>query len=196
MGRYAEAIPLADKSVRLDPSPINHSSYGYALIGSGQIEAGIEYVEKRLAQEPWFGFYNVALFRGYDLKGDFDKADKAVAAMAAIYKWPPGYTSVYQAYLLARRGKTQEARLALKPAEALGIPNWRLAVAWDAIGDNDRALDILEQSVGQRQVLEFAFGAAIISWKGPHEHPRFQAILSQVNLNKWYEAPRSGQHRQ
>lgn len=181
VGRHEEALRLAEMALRLDPSLINHNAYGFALICAGQLDAGIDYVRKRMEQEPWFKPYETTLLRGLIRKGDTER----LAALSEKSEPPnvggsPAWT---RASILAFTGRTGEAQALLLREGAQKPPPsfWGVGTLY-RLGKDDQALDVLDQVVDQHQFLDPWLLDHRIDWKRLHSHPRYRAVLRKLNL--------------
>ena len=88
-----------------------------------------------------------------------------------------------RAIYLARLGRDDEAR-----SEVARLEKWEgrdppgpyaMAIAYMALGEVERALDMMEQAVTEREFLA-PYVRAIPRWRPLRAHPRFQAILQSM----------------
>jgi serine/threonine protein kinase/Tfp pilus assembly protein PilF len=180
VGRPEEALHLAEMAVHLDPSPINHNSYAFALISTGQLDAGIAYVRKRIEQEPWFQTYQSTLLRGYYRKGDIGNVVSTIEHQSGSQL--TGNSLLTQSLLSALKGRPTEAKAILREAGQSIPPSIQLVSTLYLLSEDDRALDILEQIVEQHQMIDPWTFDTRVDWKRLHNHPRYRAALRKLNV--------------
>ena len=106
-GRYNEAIPYNDRAIALDPLfPFYWHNRGLSLLKIGEYEAARRDLDKALDLQPLdheaLGFYAELALRMDDL----ELASSVIGRREAIR---PGTSDVYQALLLAKQGRADDA---------------------------------------------------------------------------------------
>jgi tetratricopeptide (TPR) repeat protein len=88
-----------------------------------------------------------------------------------------------QAYAMA--GKADEARTIIREMEQRAqtgfMSPYHFAYVYTGLGDYDRALDMLERAVAERTGPAYSIKGSFLL-KPLHSHPRFRALLQQMNL--------------
>jgi tetratricopeptide (TPR) repeat protein len=88
-----------------------------------------------------------------------------------------------EAYALV--GNTAKARDILREleerAQGAYVSPYHFAYVYTGLGDGDRALDWLERAVAERTGPTYGIKSSFL-FKPLHAHPRFRALLRQMNL--------------
>jgi TolB-like protein/Tfp pilus assembly protein PilF len=150
-GRDETSIAAARRAQELDPlNPYIHSLAGalYDMYGRG--EEGLRNFDKAFELDP---NYLVGLYLGggaYSRIGRHDEALRLFAKGVELSERAPFYVSYY-AWALARAGRVEQSRAALAELEARATREYvqqvHLAVVYSALGDIDRAFELLELGV-------------------------------------------------
>jgi tetratricopeptide (TPR) repeat protein len=116
-------------------------------------------------------------------KGDFDEALTTLESADPTSSRPA--THMIRAYLLARGGRGEEARRILRtmdddPTTPRASP-FQKAVVHVALGEHDRAMDLLERAADQHTPLVRLLGVEP-KCDPLRSHPRFQALLRRLKL--------------
>ena len=102
----------------------------------------------------------------------------AIAPDVTMYRAQLG-----QAYAMA--GKTADAREMLRQLEQLSqkryVSPYHMAYVYTGLGESDRAMDLLEQAFEERAGSVYGIKGSFL-FTTLHSHPRFQALLRQMNL--------------
>lgn len=181
VGRHQEALVRARHAMGLDPlSPLVNVLSSSFVANAGHVEEAMRQVDRVVELEPYFWIARLFRARMSIVRGD------AAGAMEDLHK----------AVELSGRNSQSVSRLAMAEAQAgrrdaaIGllreleqregyVPPTRLAAVHLALGDTGRALDLLEQGYGQRDIgiafLRLWFGAL-------HAEPRYQALLRRMAL--------------
>ena len=116
-------------------------------------------------------------------KGEYDEALKALEAADPSGSRPA--TLMVQAYVLARSGHAEEARQVLRTMDdgsTTPPPSpFQKAVVYVALGEHDRAMDLLDAAAEQRSRLVRLLGVEP-KYDPLRSHPRFQALLRRLKL--------------
>ena len=150
-GREDAALAAARRAQELDPlNPYIHSLAGAVYDFWGRAEEGLREFDKAFEIDP---NYLVGLYLGggvYSRLGRHDEALRLFAQGVELSGRAPFYVSYY-AWALARAGRVEEARAALAELEARAqteyVQHLHLAVVCSALGDMDRAFELLELGV-------------------------------------------------
>jgi tetratricopeptide (TPR) repeat protein len=120
----------------------------------------------------------------YEAMGDYQQAlgryERVLPANPLDRRALPAY-----GYLLAKMGKTDQAREVLAKLEKMNATlrncAFQVAVVHVGLGDERSALDWLERAWRTRQA-HFPFAAVEPRFRTLHENPRFQELLARVGL--------------
>lgn len=184
-GRMDEAVRYATTATELDPvSQAIQQDLGLAYYYSRRYEEAIAVAKKTIELDP--DYPAAHRLHSLSLQGAGEFAD----AIAANERWGKLTGNeiekdVSLAQLLAVSGKGEEARKIVDRIDAseaeIGNLFRGLALVWAALGENERALDLLESGLERRE-------EALLSLKvdpkfdGLRDEPRFREILDRIGL--------------
>jgi tetratricopeptide (TPR) repeat protein len=151
IGRDAIALAAARRAQELDPlNPYIHCLAGAVHDFYGRAEEGLREFDKAFEIDP---NYLVGLYLAggvYSRLGRHDDALRLFAKSLEVSGREAFYVS-YHAWALARAGRLDEARAGLAELEARArteyVQQLHLAVVCSALGDLDRAFELLERGV-------------------------------------------------
>jgi TolB-like protein/Tfp pilus assembly protein PilF len=186
MGKFDEAIAEAKRAEELDPlSPVISADVGWALFSARRYDEAIIQLERALALDPNFFLTRRYLATVYDAKGLYKEA--AEEGRKALEQYDDPYTKAKLVSSLAKMGQRSEAVKILRELEAESakryVPSGGLALAYEALGEKDKAFDLLEKEVTERSARPtmYAFNPV---WDDLRGHPRFAQIVRRVELEK------------
>jgi len=189
MRRIDESIRISERTIELDPlNPVAHNELAFPLWLAGETEQALEVVDESLKLDPdhvqtlWgamalnteLGHYNKALSIWKKLKGNNE-----------ISEIQP-YLLAYAGQLMVNVGRREEAisylnELNRKADEEGYKGRFPQAMIYIAIGDHEKALELLEQAFVNR---DFAM-AQMKMHKGfdpLRSYDRFQNIIEKMNF--------------
>jgi len=187
IGRAGEAVPHARQAIALDPlSPLVNALAASFLGSAGYQAESIQHIEKTLELEPdsW-----VALrIRGGRAMARGDHA-QAISDLRRAVEISHGSSQILdmlgQAYLAA--GDRPAANRVLAELEVRRnrdyVPATSLALLVNALGDTNRALDLLEQGYRERDV-RMSFLKVDSNWQNLRTQPRFRALMRRMRLDE------------
>jgi serine/threonine-protein kinase len=185
IGRHEEALAEARIARELDPLILlTNALEGQFLFYAGRdAEAEARY-RKTLELEPNYWVAHNGLGRVYLHRRMFPEAVAAFrAAVDLAAKSSESLTQL--GYVLARWGRREEARATIRQLESLAaghyVPAYAFAMIYNGLGERDRALRYLEQSLDQREV-QLTFIKIDTRWDPIRADPRFRAIARRVGL--------------
>lgn len=191
LNRFDEAIVQGKKSLELDPLSLMVNLYlGFIYLGSEYFAETFEQVSKMLKIEPNFYGAHHLLGRTYLATGEYEEAILAFQKSLALGGGQIDLSGLGAANGLA--GKRDEALMIanqlIKTKETECVPAINIARIYFGLGENDLAIEWLEQSIAERNC-ELVFlhiwmklvkgdkrGAAIRSDK------RFIKLVKQIGL--------------
>ncbi|HMV85468.1 MAG TPA: protein kinase [Blastocatellia bacterium] len=151
--RFDEALQSYKEAQAVEPEKnIPFSSLGYVYAGKGLYREAAEYYQKSV-----------------ELLGGEQKYSQSLVYLAATYAKIPE--------------KQNEARTILKRIETMSGYHSPavLAAVYSALGDNNKAMELLEQAYLSRDPLLRYVGSGY-EYDGLRADPRFQAMLKRLNL--------------
>jgi Flp pilus assembly protein TadD len=91
----------------------------------------------------------------------------------------------YRAYALAKWGKLSEARVVLnellKSSTETDVPPYNIALAYNTVGERQRALDYLEKGFSERDV-RMVFLKVEPQWDSLRSEPRFLELIKRMKI--------------
>jgi serine/threonine-protein kinase len=112
---------------------------------------------------------------------------EAIAEARRAKQFSPAQTNsnAYESYALAKSGQPTEARAALdellKLSTARFIPPSHIALAYNGLGENDKALEWLERGYAQRDP-KMAFLKVDSKWNNLRSDPRFIELMVRMQF--------------
>ena len=195
-GRTDSSIAQIRAAGALDPlAPINAAAIGYALSVSGRLDEAIAELKKGIQVAPNLGLHRSVLGAAYVLKGRYKEA-LAEFELSARLDPELALRKGYLAYGYGRAGQPEKAREIIARLEerqrSRGHAGVALAAAYMGIGENDQALANLEKALNEHDVSLVTASSLIPDqiWNPIRSDPRFEAILSRMNLLEYARAYR------
>lgn len=184
LGRPDEALEHIRIAQELDPlSPVYQLVHGIILIMSGRAAEASLLFDRLVDTHP--GYQSVHLYRGLACL-HLGQLDETLAMMDRYD--PQGATPDaigIQGAVFAMMGRVVDARRLLDRLEELSVTRYvapfHKAFIHLGLGDVERALDLLEQSVAERNWFVRIFRGDSL-FDPLRSHPRFQAILKTVGF--------------
>jgi DNA-binding winged helix-turn-helix (wHTH) protein/TolB-like protein/tetratricopeptide (TPR) repeat protein len=185
LGRHEQALDQVRQARELDPlSPLINTLEARFLLVAGQPEAARQRVEHVLKLAP--GFW-IALLTRASLAMEEGEMEAAEADAKAAVTNSSGATSALATLgaVYVRAGRPDDARTLLASLQAQSadthVPAGAMAILHNALGEHERALDLLEQALDERD-LRLTFLKVERGWDNLRDDPRFIAILRAVGL--------------
>ena len=156
LGRFDEALTQIHRALEIDPlAVIVNANVGFLLYRSGRYDEAIAKLRHTLAMEPTFVMTRYRLGLALEATGRFEEAIEQFETMRPSIDDPLGLTAI--ARTLALMGQTDVTRRMLAELAEIGrntyIPAATIADIHVALGEHERALDYLEQSVEERAIV-------------------------------------------
>jgi TolB-like protein/Tfp pilus assembly protein PilF len=183
IGRAQDALPFTRRAIALDTlSPLINSLGSSFLRSAGQKEEAATLLQKTLELEPdaWIAMRikaNQAMARG--------DAAQAIASLKRAVEISQGHSntmaSLGRVYLRAGdRAAAERVMTELEARKQSGyLPATSLAELAEALGDRNRALDLLEQGYRERDV---RISFLLLDWPQLRNEPRYLALLDRLRL--------------
>jgi TolB-like protein/Tfp pilus assembly protein PilF len=183
LGRYDEAIALQRRAQELDP--LAHRMDGVTtLLRAGRYDEAVALGEDAAELDRGYDRARATLGWAYFLSGKkregLAELESAVEVSNRNAMW---LGQLGQAYALA--GRADEAREIIREMEERAktgfVSPYHFAYVYTGLGDYDRALDMLERAVAERTGPVYSIKGSFLL-KPLQAHPRFRALLRQMNL--------------
>jgi DNA-binding winged helix-turn-helix (wHTH) protein/TolB-like protein/Flp pilus assembly protein TadD len=183
--RHEEAIAEARRARELSPmTPLAFALESQLLLRGGHKEEAILQAKKALDFEPIFWVGHLHLGWAYLSQKRYDEAiaEFETAKQLAPESWFP-QTLLAKSFVL--RGDHKKAYAIVRDLERQGrdrlVPGPLLASIYSGLGERDRALDLLERELEERESIPINIKDPI--WDNLRSEPRFQNILKRLNLD-------------
>jgi serine/threonine-protein kinase len=183
-GRLAEAHQELVRARQLDPtSLVIYENFAYGLEAVHDYKGAAEQFRRTLELDPGFAPARSGLAVVLALSGAFEEA------LAEVDKLPRGANTygweTTRALVLALAGRREEARALLQgvqgESKGSSVPYFERAAVEAALGDDERALSLLEQSCSaHEQALTFVNMHPVFD--GLRSHQRYQDLLRCAHL--------------
>ena len=150
LGRHAEAEIMFLKAFELDPlSPAANWIYPFGLFFTRRYDECIEKAKKILELDPNFSAAILILSFAYQMKEDFAASVEAYARFVELCGAPDVAAAGRRAF--AQDGWQGFLQAATSPAAKAAVTSYMTATYYDALGDNESALEFLEGSFEKRE---------------------------------------------
>jgi TolB-like protein len=185
LGRFEEAIREATEGLRRDPmSGVMNAALAFVLVNAGRYDWCIEQSLTTIDIDPALTFTYVSLAMAYERKGMFREAiminerSLALGGSTAFHK-----SAIGHAY--GSSGDHAKAREVLRELQLRSgrsyIPFWSLAIVHDGLGENELAIESLQQALTRREAMLVSLRVWPLLEKSRVD-PRFQEIERRVGL--------------
>jgi len=182
-GRCSEAVAELRRAQELDPlSSVIGGRVGLTLCTCGDLDLGIQVLNRQLALDSNWVLARISLASCYFRQGKLSAAIEELETARRL----SGKPEAELGFLYARTGRTNDAQEVLRQLlerQQPGQGGDRVALIEHGLGNDAKALDLLEKSAENRD--DPPLGLAVLPyWKDLRSHPRVQAILRKMNLVK------------
>ncbi len=180
--RFDEAKEVTRRAIRLDPAGRHRGTLAWAELDSGNFEAALEYAHSLLEKDPASVGNHVYLGITYLQAGR--RADAVREADTPLGD-AGGDVPFDHALLNALLGRTEEAREMVarveRGEEKTYVSGTHLAMLYAAMGDRERALDLLEKDYREGELVLWLWYRGVF-FDSIRDDPRFVALLRQYGL--------------
>jgi TolB-like protein/Flp pilus assembly protein TadD len=184
-GRHVDARAVMQRARELDPyEAMNASLSAHLAFQARDYAAAIDFARQAIVVDPdfWVGYFQLA--QAYEQVG---KADLALEALANAAQFSKDNSQAIglRGYLLAKQGRTAEARDVVKGLEALStvkyVPPYAVALVHAGLGEHEAALEWLERAYEVRDV-HLMLLPMDPKWNFYRADPRFQRFLDRCGF--------------
>lgn len=190
VGRFKEALPLADKAIELDPVSISSlHNLGWTNLVAGNFKKSTEAFEKALELHPNWVWGHIKKAYGHVYLGEFEQALFHAARAEDLFKdgWGSELLQVALTFIHHSCDNQEKADFLLKrflkyaSGTALEDP-WNLSYMYYLMGDYDKAIEWEEKTVEGKYPLAYLTNIRIFYKKEFFESPEHQRILQQMGF--------------
>ncbi len=184
-GRHDQAIAEIKRAKELDPiDPLTNALEGQILHFAGRDDEALNVLRSTAETYPGLWLPHLFMSRVYLKKEMYDEAI-AAATKAGELSNGNAEAAATVGYSLARSGKTRQAREVLKELEARAatryVPLYDLAQVYNALGDTEKAIGLLEKAFNDREPL-MTFLKVDSKWDNLRSEPRFIELMRRMNF--------------
>jgi serine/threonine-protein kinase len=185
MGVHQKAIELGEKARKLDPLSIQRAALpGQFLFYAGRYDDAIKDLKETIELNPNHWLPRMFIARAYIEKGMYREAIAECERSREL-----GSTSLelitLAGWSYAKLGEEEQARAALgeleKVAQQRYVPPYLVALLYNALGETDLALSMLEKGLAVRDA-RMTFLKVDPKWNNLHNDPRFIAVMKQMKF--------------
>jgi TolB-like protein/Tfp pilus assembly protein PilF len=184
-GRHDLARSSMRRARELDPlNPMSHALSSQAEFQARDYPAALEYARRAIALDPEFWI-------GYIMQGQaLDRMNLAEPAIQSLvqagrFSGQNSKTVSYRGYVLAKAGRTAEAREVLKSLQTASqdryVPPYAMALVHAGLGEREAAFEWLDRAYAARDV-HLIFLPVDAKWDEYREDERFVALLSRCGF--------------
>jgi TolB-like protein/Tfp pilus assembly protein PilF len=182
-GKFDEAVAEVKRALELDPlSVIINADVGSVLAHARRYDEAIAQLRKTVEMDPNFYYARWQLGEALEIKGFNEEA--AAQYKKAIELNDDPLPRALLGRLYARTGRTDEAREILRQLRELSkqryVLAFNIALVHIGLGENDAAIDLLEQAYEQRDGYDIGFIKIDPSLDPLRGHPRFEALVLKI----------------
>jgi len=183
-GRHEKALEEIKLSRELDPlSLVTNALEGQILFFAQHYDEALDRLQKTIDLEPNFWLSHLFISRVYSEKGMH--AEAVAEAKRAGELSGNSQSDAYRAYALAKWGKLSEAGALLDELLTLSteryVPPYNVALAYNALGKREKALDYLEKGFEEKDV-RMVFLKIEPQWDNLRSEQRFLDLLKRMKL--------------
>ena len=178
----------------LEPfGPIEHALSAHVEFSARDFKAALRFARQATVIDPQFWIGQFQLAQVYEQLGDRESTMRALAITERFGKANSKMISL-RGYILAKLGRTTEAREVLHALETLAqgryVPEYSMALVHAGLDERDAALQSLERGLRARDV-NLVFLAVDPKWDPFRRDPRFIDLLDRCNFAR---TARTGDH--
>jgi len=186
MQRHDAARAAMRRAVELDPlNPMTHAISAQVAFQGRDYPAAVEHATRAVTLDPefWIGYMQQA--QAYEQLGSTDRALDAVMK-SARYSGGNTKTHALRGYILARTGRSEEARDVLRALEATArerfVPPYALALVHAGLGDREAVFEGLGKAYDVRDV-HLVFLTVDPKWDAYRSDGRFAALIARCGFH-------------
>lgn len=184
-GRYERALAEIKLARELDPLALGtHAQEGQILFFAKDYDNALDRLQKTIDLDPNFWLSHLFISRVFTEKGMHSEA--VAEAKKAGELSGNSLSHAYRAYALAKWGKLSDARAVLdellKSSKETYVPAYNIALAYNAVGERERALEHLEKGFRERDV-RMVFLRVESLWDSLREEPRFIELIKRMRID-------------
>lgn len=185
MGRHQESLNEVRLARELDPLfPFAGALEGQFLCHAGKFDEALDRLTKTFELAPNFWMPHLFASAVY-LKKEMYPEALAEARKARALSTASTYSLGTESYTLSKMGNREEAQKVLQEmleiSRTRGMPPTHIALAYNGLGDDERALEWLEKGFTEHDP-KMAFLKIEPKWNNLRSSPRFIELMKRMNF--------------
>jgi DNA-binding winged helix-turn-helix (wHTH) protein/TolB-like protein/TPR repeat protein len=182
--RHERALVEIKVARELDPLSLRiNAEEGQIFFFAKDYDNALDRLKKTIDLDPSFWLSHLFISRVYTEKGMHSEAVEEAKKAGELSR--NSQSHAYRAYALAKWGKLSEAREVLNELLKLStetyVPPYNIAVAYNAVGETQKALDYLEKGFSDRDV-RMVFLKVEPQWDSLRSEPRFVDLIKRMKI--------------
>jgi DNA-binding winged helix-turn-helix (wHTH) protein/tetratricopeptide (TPR) repeat protein len=187
MRRHEEANSAVRRARELEPLyAAHHALSAQVAFNAGDYNAAVEFARQAIVLDPGFLIGYLQLGQAHEQLGNSDLALEALQNAGRL-SGSNSKVVALRGYLLAKLGRTDEAREVLNTLEAVSheryVPPYAMALVHAGLGQSDTALECLERAYEARDV-HLIFLPVDPKWDAFRSQVRFLALLERCGFTQ------------
>jgi len=183
-GHHEQALAEIKLARELDPLSLRtNAEEGQILFYAKDYDNALDRLKKTIDLDSNFWLSHLFISRVYTEKGMHSEA--VAEAKKAAELSGNSQSNAYRAYALAKWGKLSEARAVLtellKSGTETYVPPSNIALAYNAVGEREKALEYLEKGFSERDV-RMAFLKVEPQWDQLRSEPHFVDLIKRMGI--------------
>lgn len=185
-GRHEKALAEIKRARELDPvSLVTNALEGQILFFAGRDDEALKVLTATAEMDRSFWLAPLFMTRIYLKRGIWDEALSLATTASDLSRGnSEAVATVGVAHAMA--GRTEAARAVIRELEnrraARYVPSYGLASVYEALGERETALDLLEKGFSERDAL-MVFLKVDPKWDNMRSEPRFIELMRKMNFN-------------
>ena len=187
LGRHDEAREAMRRARELEPfAAAEHALSAHVEFAARDFKSALQFAGQATALDPQFWIGQFQLAQVYEQLGDHESMLRALEITERFGKANSKMISL-RGHILARLGRTTEAREVLRTLETLGreryVPQYAMALVHAGLDERDAAIQSLERGLQARDV-NLVFLAVDPKWDPYRRDPRFLDLLNRCDFTR------------
>ena len=183
-GRHERALAEIKLSRELDPVSLRtNAEEGQIFFFAKDYDNALDRLKQTIDLDPNFWLSHLFISRVYTEKGMHSEA--VAEAKKAAELSGNSQSHAYRAYALAKWGKLSKARVVLdellKLSSETYVPPYNIALAYNAVGEREKALDYLERGFAESD-MRMVFLKVEPQWDSLRSEPRFVDLIKRMRI--------------
>jgi TolB-like protein/DNA-binding winged helix-turn-helix (wHTH) protein/Flp pilus assembly protein TadD len=185
MSQHADAETAMQRARELEPlEPAMHALSSQTAFQARHLEAAVDHARQAIAIDPDFWVGHMQLGQAYAEQGKTELALEATADAARLSGQNSKAVSL-RGYVLAKMGRTMEARAVLRALDADAreryVPPYAFALVHAGLDERDAAFDWLERAYAVRDV-HLVYVGVDSKWDAFRQDPRLRDLLARCGF--------------